>query len=530
LVGSLVAVAPGKILADLDALSQRLGLPMKFGQELLSSLGAQGFPGGAGHLQEVLNRLDPSSTIAIVWVLPQKSAAKGYCAALTFKSPQAARQTLDELGTAGAERNGVVERRVSTGDVVWGGLKGRTLFVSGSAEALLFAGALAETAQLSPPSGQMVFTVLPQALAKASGKASAAIVAQIQSAMAAAAATAQDKAALQRAAMSTVEAAVRLALESSAFHLDVEVGPRDGLALRAELVPAPATDFAKACTARAPYAFDASLPVADDTTAVFSLGDLWPLFTTVGPIIEASGPSGRAFWRDLTKFSAATTGFSCAAESGGSVFRSLCSSVLRPGVSARTALDAVVAMSNSQHAWQAEIEGRKVTSPLKIKRSRDVVEIEMKIENIDPTARALAKALAGGDSAKYAFAVKGGRLVSAWGRKPREVLGQYGTANNLKNAPLVATTLAKTSGAEGVASVDVIAFALRLLATGNGLPGGPVAAMAGSLPGVADMKAPFVFALRSGNALSGEFHIPLGSLDSIGRVVRGVLGAVAPSP
>jgi hypothetical protein len=525
----MVAVAPGKILADLDALSQRLGLPMKLGQELLSSLGSLGFPGGGSHLKEVLNRLDPASPIAIVWVLAEKSAAKGFCAALTFKAPLGARQTFDEMGSAGAGRNGVFERRVETGDVIWGGIKGRTLFVSGSPEALLFAGALAEAAQLSPPTDQIVFTVLPQALARASGKAPDAIVAQLQAAMSAATVQDKTKAALQRTGMATVEAAARLALEASAFHLSVEVGPRDGLALRAELVPAPGTDFAKRCMVRSRFAFDASLPVSDDTTAVFALGDLWPLFSNLGPVVEASGPSGHTFWRDLTKLSEATTGFSCTAESGGSVFHSLCSSVLRPGIRARTALDAAVAVSNSQHAWQAELEGRKMT-PLKIQRSRDVVEIEMKIENSDATAQAFARAIAGGDRARYAFTVKDGRLLSAWGRTARETLGHYGTSNSLKNAPLVAATLTRNGGAEGVASVDVIAFALRLLATGNGLPGGPVAAMAGSLPGVAEMKAPFVFTLRSGNLLSGEFQIPLSSLDSIGKVVRTVLGAVAPSP
>ena len=169
-------------------------------------------------------------------------------------------------------------------------------------------------------------------------------------------------------------------------------------------------------------------------------------------------------------------------------------------------------------------------TPLKIKRSRDMVEIEMKIENSDATAQAFARAIAGGDSAKYAFAVKDGRILSAWGRKARETLGEYGASNSLKNAPQVAAALTRTKGADGVASVDVIAFVLRLLATGNGLPGGPMAAMAGSLPGVAEMKAPFVFTLRTGDFLAGEFHIPLSSLDSIGKVVRTVLGAVAPSP
>ena len=299
LVGSMVAVAPGKIQADLDALSERLGLPVKLGQQLLSSLGSLGFPGGSGHLQEVLNRLDPASPIAIVWVLAEKSAVKGFCAALTFRAPLGATQTFDEMGSTGAKGKGVFERRVENGDVIWGGIKGRTLFISGSAEALLFAGGLAEAAQLSPPSGQIAFTVLPQALAKASGKTPDAIVAQLVAAMSAATAQDKSKPALQRVGVAGVVAAARLGLASSALHLNIEVGPRDGLAVRADLVPVPGTDFAKQCTVQSPYTFDASLPVNDDATAVFALGDLWPMLRNLGPVVEASGPSGQVFWPGL---------------------------------------------------------------------------------------------------------------------------------------------------------------------------------------------------------------------------------------
>ena len=74
--------------------------------------------------------------------------------------------TLACLGS-GARQVRICERRSADGDSIWTALKGRTLFVSGSAEALLFAGGLAEMAQVRPQRGHVVLTVMPQALAAA---------------------------------------------------------------------------------------------------------------------------------------------------------------------------------------------------------------------------------------------------------------------------------------------------------------------------------------------------------------------------
>jgi hypothetical protein len=51
-----------------------------------------------------------------------------------------------------------------------------------------------------------------------------------------------------------------------------------------------------------------------------------------------------------------------------------------------------------------------------------------------------------------------------------------------------------------------------------------MAMVAGAMPGVADMSAPFTFGMRGGSSLVGEFRIPLGSLENVAKVVRGMLG------
>jgi hypothetical protein len=526
LVGSLVAVAPSKLVGDLDALSKRLSLPMLLGRELLSSLGGLGLAGDSVHFQQLWDRVDASAPIAVVWILPPNASAKGYCAAVTFRDRAGAKRTLDEMGSPGQQRSGIVERVSASGDKLWGSVKGRTLFVSGSADALLLAGGLAEAAQIPPEKGQMVLTMLPQALAKASGKTPAAMVAQMANLVAGEAQTAPGKTAppLQRMIVALTEVATKLVMDSTAVHLRFEVGTNDGVMIQTEFVPAAGTDFAGRTAHRTPYAFDSRLPVKNDGTAAFAIGDWSAWMAAAAKVFEATGAAGRTMLKDTDKMLGMTSGWSCVVDSAEAGFSTLCSSSLKPGSTGKAALDAAVAMMTAQHAWEAELEGRKA-SPLKIKHTRDVVEIEKKIENKDATARAVAKAMAGGDTLRYALTIKDQRLLMVTGHDARKALARYGAGGSTSGAPLFAATLARTKGDEMMASVDVISFVLRVLGQGKDLPGKEMAMMAGAMPGVAEMTAPFTVAMRGGNSLVGEFRIPLGSLENVAKVVRGMLGA-----
>jgi hypothetical protein len=532
LVGSLVTVAPSRIVGDLDTLSQRLKLPMLLGHELLSSLGGMALVGENTRFEQVWDRLDPASPIAVVWVLPSNAQAKGFCAALTFKDSAGASRTLDDMGVLVKQVDGISLRKSAAGDQIWGGIKGRTLFVSGSAEALLLAGGLAEEAQVSPRRGQVVLTVLPQALAAGSGKSREAILAQMGTLMASQAQTGPGKGtpALERMVVAMAEAGAKLVLDATAVHFILEVGPNDGVMVQAELVPAAGTELAAHAAHRTPYLFDTRLPVRNDGTAVLAIGEWGPSLALFAKMFEASGPAGRSAWRDISKLFETTGEWSCVVDAGEVGFSTLCSSALKPGTKAKAGLDAVVAMLKSQHAWEAEMDGRKAT-PLKVKHARDVIEIEKKIENKEPTARAMAKAFAGGDTVKYALSIKDGRLLQASGRDARKTLARYGAgAGSLAAAPLLSATLARSKGDEMIASVDAISLVLRILGHGKDLPGHQLALMAGAVPGLADMTAPFVFALRGGNSLVGELRIPMGSLENAASVVRGILGTSGAQP
>ena len=533
LVGSLVAVAPAKLVSDLDALSKRLDLPMQLGQELLSAVAGMGLLGDRARFQAVWDRLDPAAALAVVWVLPPKSAAKGFCLALTFRDAEGARRTFDELGTAGAQRNGVAERRAPSGDVLWGGTRGRTLFVSNSADALLLAGGLAEAAQAAPPTGQMVGTVLPPALVAASGKSREAVLAEVATTLAEEARSnrALPTPALQRLVAALMETAAKLALDSSAVRLVLEAGPSDGFWLRTELVPANGTEFAAIAARRAPHAFDGKLPVRDDSTGVLAFGNPSDWLSILAKVFEMGGPTAQAVWKSLNRLFASTGPWSCTVDPGDAGFGGLCSSPLAPGSSAQAVLDAAVALLRAQQTWEAELYAQKLT-PLKIKRTGQVVEIEKKIEARDATARSLTKAFAGGDTLRTAFTVKNGHLLQATGRDARKLLARYGAGGAGKSTPLLSAGLAGAKGAEFLASLDVISMALRVLGKNKDLPGSPMASVAAALPGVATMKAPFLVTLRGGAAVTGEFRIPLGSLEGVAKVMRGMLapGAAGSGP
>jgi hypothetical protein len=529
LVATLVSIAPQAIVAELDTMSKRFQLPVQLGQALVSSLANVEVGGANLHFQQLWARLDPETPLAVAWVLPRDAKAKGFCAALTFRDNTQARRTMDEMGSPGQQRGALVERRAADGDIIWTAIKGRTLFVSGSPEALLFAGGLAEMAQVRPQRGQVVLTVMPQALATASGKSRKDIVAQMKGLMAVGV---QDGTSASPARMhmaeAVTEALAEMALDSSVIRLVVAVDSHAGALIEGELVPVAGSELAKRTTQRLPYDFEQRLPVKNDSTAVFAAGDWQPWMAMATKMFEATGPAGRATAKDITAMVALTGPWSCVVDAAEAGFASLCSSTLKPETKSKVALDAALAAIKSQHAWEAELEGRK-PSALKVKRSGDQIEIERKVENKEPMARSLARALFGGDVAHSMIAVKDGRLLMVSGTEPRKILARYGSGG-VAGAHLLMATLAETKGDEMLASIDVVSFVRRILVQSKDLPGRDAAVMASAMPGVAEMSAPFVFTIRGGSSLVGQMQVPLTSLDAVAKVVRGVLGAVGPTP
>jgi len=535
---SFVIASPMKLVADLDALSKSLELPLPLGQSLLPTLASGFSPGGVQVTREMLDRLDSTRPAAVVWLAKGSAAPAGWCSAIAFKERAFASDALQGMGTGGAQSEGIHERRLPSGDLVWGAVKQHQLLLASSRETLLAAGALAITAQGAPMSGQALFTVFPSVMARSTGQSLELVAAAILSS----ALLEMEKDASATGKPMTPEskkmteaffaALVRPLTEIAVVRVSLEMGAGHGVLLRAEAQPTPGSGLAAKLAHVSPYVFDPELPVRSDATALIAWGDMAPWLTDWIPVVEASGPAGQAASRDIgALLGESIDGGSCAVDVGVVPIVSMCSLTVRPGVDASRALDRYVALLESSNAWEAEIDGRK-PSPLKLKHRGKVVEIEKTIDKKDPQARAVMKAILGGDLMRTALTVKNGRVVMAIGPKPRDILNRYGQNQQAMKtaAPIVARTLLDAAGADYLGLVDVVSVLGKVPSNGKEPGGQPFGGMMAAVPGLADLRAPVVLSGHGGKVPALELQVPFGSLQNVARVVSAFMGQMGATP
>ena len=533
---SLLVASPLKLAADLDALSKSLELPVSLGQALLPALTGEGGPGGVKVTRETLDRLDVTRPLAVIWLAPGSGVPAGWCAAISFKERAFAWDVLQTMGTGGVQSEGTFERRLPSGDVVWGAVKDRQLLLSSSRETLLAAGSLAVVAQTTPMSGQALFTLSPSVMARGTGQSLDALLAGVFSMAVAemekdAAKTGKP---MTPASKKMIDALLKTLMrplsEIAMVRVSLEIGAGHGVVVRAEVQPTPGSQLAAKAGHASPYLFDLALPVRSDATMAVAWGDVAPWLPDWIQIVEASGPAGRAAGKDLgTLLGESIDGGSCSVDLGVVPMTTLCSLTVRPGVDAARALDRYLAFLQSSNAWDAEVGGRK-PKPLKLKRTGKIVETEKAIETKDPQFVAVMKSILGGDVAHSALTVKDGRVVLAVGAKPRELLGHYGKQQiPMKTAaPIVARTLLDTASANGVGLVDVMSVLTKVLAkefASGQLLGGMLA-----VPGFSDLHTPVVLSSRGGTLPSVEFQVPFATLQVLARVVSGFMGQMGATP
>ena len=510
---SFVAASPMKLVADLDALSASLRLPIPLGQSFLPMLTGGLSPGGVKVSRETIDHLDVTRPVAVIWLARGSGVPAGWCAAVAFKQRAFALEALQKIGTGTTQGEGTFERRLPSGDRVWGAVKDRQLLLSGSRETLLAAGALAITAQTSPMPVQAIFTLSPSVMARSTGQSLEAIAAIILSGAMAEAekdALATGKpltSAHKKMQEALLKALIRQLTDIAVVRVSLEIGDRGGLVVRAEAQPTPGSGLAAKAGQVSPYAFDPALPVRSDASVVIAWGDMAPWLVDWRQVMEASGSAGDAASRDLGALvGESLSGGSCAVDIGAVPIPFMCSLTVRPGVDASRAVDRYVAFLQSSNLWEAEIDGRKA-KPVKVKRAGKVVEIEKTVEGKDPQAMAVLKALMGGDVARTALTVKDGRVVLAVGAKPRDILDRYGKQKPITTAaPIVARTLLDTAGADFLGLVDVASVLTsiygRMQMTGKDLGNMTLTGMLAAVPGLADLRAPVVLSGRGGKALA----------------------------
>jgi hypothetical protein len=533
---SLLVASPLKLAADLDALSKSLELPVSLGQSLLPTLTSGEGPGGVKVARETLDRLDASRPLTVIWLARGAGVPAGWCAAIAFNERPFAWDVLQTMGTVGVQSEGTFERRLPSGDVVWGAVKDRQLLLSSSRETLLAAGSLAVVAQTTPMSGQALFTLSPSVMARGTGQSLDALLAGVPGT--AMAEMDKDGAKTGKpmtpASKKMIEALLKTLMrpvgEIAMVRVSLEIGAGRGVVVRAEAQPTPGSQLAAKAGHVSPYLFDLALPVRSDAMIAVAWGDVTPWLADGIQVVQASGPAGLAASKDLgTLLGESIDGGSCSVDLGVVPMTAMCSLTVRPGVDAARALDRYVAFLQSSNAWHAEVDGH-TPKPLKVKRTGKIVETEKTIAIRDPQVRAVMKSILGGDVAHSALTVKDGRVVLAVGAKPREILSRYGKSQVAMKtaAPIVARTLLDTASANGVGLVDVMSIVTKVLAkefaAGQSL-GGILA-----VPGFADLHTPVALSSRGGTLPSLEFQVPLGTLQILARVVSGFMGQMGPTP
>jgi len=82
-----------------------------------------------------------TSPVPLPWFAGQRQPAPaGWCAAIAFKERTFALNALQGMGKGGVQVEGTIERRLPSGDLVWGAVKERHLLLASSRETLLAAG------------------------------------------------------------------------------------------------------------------------------------------------------------------------------------------------------------------------------------------------------------------------------------------------------------------------------------------------------------------------------------------------------
>jgi hypothetical protein len=553
-LGEILIAPSARLIADVNALGRKL--PMHLGDLVVDALAKMAAEKGFPVEPDLLAALATDRPVALI--LAQIPHGRSFqCLAIPVARPDAAAAVAAKLGAPIAQRGGAVERRHSSGTKVWVGVKDATVLVSRTYEGLWSAGARTLAAsRAAVPVEDAVATLDLDVAVTAMGmtweqvfaKAGADLAAtnDAKTLGAAQGATKPKKPAAPHPAKSHETLAMMRIIgqelgqalsQSARVRLGISASAGDGLALRVALEPKPGTAMARRASSGGSYALDPGLVIRDDRTSVVawsSLGLFAPLLRAqlepapprAGAAAGASPPGS-----PLDGFLATFTGAgSCTFELGDSPPSSVCSLPLRGGADARTALEPLAALLRAMGPRAAAGKDDRVVRRVSTRIKKGVLEIDWPIDTRALTAQQVAtvRSYLGGDSAKYAAAVRGGRLLQFQGAAPRARLTAWteppvGPAAAPRPA-IVEEVLAHTRGSSFVMLFDPLALLLKVLAQAQDPNSRQAAIMLGALPGLATTRAPIVISAPAGHDFACELRVPIVAFDNIATLVGPFMG------
>jgi hypothetical protein len=535
---------PARVIADLNALGREL--PVRLGdqmiQSVLAKLAEEKIPIDA----ELLSSLASDRPLALILVSRGKGKPVGRCVAAPLARPADGARVAAKLGTPLSHRGGGVERRSAAGATFWTGVSDGALLLAQSYEELWSLGARALAAiRAGVPKDEVVVSVDPDAVRAATGTTWAEVAAEFRKA---AEKGPTDKpghiaaspllpraprtSALEKMMGKIGDGLALLLSETAHVSLAVVVSASDGLILSAALEPRPGTPLAASAAAATGFTLDERLPVRDDRTGFTAWGSLdvfAPMLRMLlpgGPALRGGAPAPSPIDGFLSTFSGSG---SCTFEVGESPPSSVCSLPLRPGTDARNALRRYAELVDAVLIWEADIVGMPHRPAPQIRKGVLEFERPLAATSISAEQYATVRAFMGGDSLKYAAAIRGDRLLQFQGGAPRTRLaawsdGAKANAAATARPPLMSQALARVHGYNSALLMDPLVLVFTMFQHAADARTRQAAMMLRALPGLATTRTPLMFAGTSGPNLAYEFHIPVVTFDNIGKLIRPFAG------
>ena len=212
---------------------------------------------------------------------------------------------------------------------------------------------------------------------------------------------------------------------------------------------------------------------------------------------------------------------SCTFEFSESPPSSVCSLPLRPGAKRARGAQTLRQLVDAVIDWEADIVGTHHRPASQIRKG--VLEFERPLAEgtVSPEQYAMMRSFMGGDTMKYAAAIRGNRLLQFQGGSPRARLQAWTDGAKAKSAPaLLSQVLARMHGYSTATLIDPMVLLFTMFEHATDPRTRQVATMLRALPGLATTRTPLMFAAPAGPNLAYELHIPVVTFDNIGKLDR----------
>jgi hypothetical protein len=543
-LAEVLIAPPARVIADLNAVGREL--PIRLGDQMVQSMLAKAAEQKLPIDAELLSTLAADRPLSLVFASQGQGKPVGWCAAAPLARPADAARVAAKLGAPLSSRGGAAERRTAGGATFWTGASDGALLLAKSYDELWSLGARALAAtRAGVPKDEVVVRVDPDAVRATTGSSWADVAVEFRKAAEKAPAEKPGPKSLLRAPRTSAlermmgqlgDGLALLLAETAHVSLGIAVSAADGLILSAALEPRPGTPLAASAAAATSFTLDERLPVRDDRTGFTAWGSL-DVFAPMLRMLLPGGPArrgGAPTPSPIDGFLATFTGSgSCTFELGESPPSSVCSLSLRPGADVRNALRRYAELVDAVLIWEADIVGMPHRPAPQIHKGVLEFERPLAATSVSAEQYATVRAFMGGDSLKYAAAIRGDRLLQFQGGAPRARLAAWSDSANANagapaRPPLMSQALARTHGYNSALLMDPLVLMFTMFQHATDARTRQAATMLRALPGLATTRTPLMFAGTGGPTLAYEFHIPVVTFDNIGRLIRpfaGMMGA-----